>query len=88
VVTSFAALPPGTRRVDVRFEGLDAISMAVTPAPDARDRMGGSRPWAPRTWRSDALRTGPAWSSQSWPTPIPATGELPTAATVPYAFVR
>ncbi|HEY5784859.1 MAG TPA: hypothetical protein VIT65_08780 [Microlunatus sp.] len=88
VVTSFAALPPGTRRVDVRFDGLDAISMAVTPALDARDRVGGSRPWAPRTWRSDALRTGPPWSSQSWPTPIPATDELPTAATVPYAFVR
>ena len=89
VVTTYPPLPAGVRRVQVRFDGLAEISMPVTPAPDARRRAGGARPWTPTTWRSDALRSDPPGSPASWPTPVPATEELPAdAPVVPYRFVR
>ena len=88
VVTTYPPLPAGARRVQVRFDGLTEISMPVTPAPDARRRAAGVRPWTPTTWRADDLRSGPAWSSQNWPTPVPATDELPAEAPGPYPFVR
>ena len=88
VVTTYPPLPAGARRVQVRFDGLTEISMSVTPALDARRRAAGVRPWTPTTWRAGDLRSGPAWSSQSWPTPVPATDELPADPPGPYLFVR
>ena len=88
VVTTYPPLPAGVGRVQVRFDGLAEISIPVTPAPDARRRAGGVRPWTPTTWRSDALRSGPAWSSASWPTPVPHVEELRSAAGRGYALVR
>ena len=88
VVTTYPPLPVGTRRVQVRLDGLAEISMPVTPAPDARSRAAGVRAAAPSTWRSDALRSGPAWTTQSWPTPVPAADELPGDSSGPFALVR
>lgn len=88
VVTTYPALPAGTRRVQVRFDGLAAIWMPVTPAPEARPRATGVPARTPTTWRADALRSGPAWSSADWPTPVPAGEELPSDTPGPYPLVR
>ncbi|HEU4545995.1 MAG TPA: hypothetical protein VFR88_06860 [Microlunatus sp.] len=88
VVTTYPPLPDGVGRVRVRFAGLADLSMPVTPAPDARARAAGVRPWTTATWRSGDLRSGPGWSSASWPTPVPAAEELPATAPGPYPLVR
>ena len=88
VVTTYPPVPAGVRRVQVRFDGLAEISMPVTPASDARTRAAGVRPSRPTTWRSGDLRSGPGWTSASWPTPVPATAELPADAPGPHPFVR
>lgn len=76
VVTTFGPLPAGTDRVEVRWEGLDDIAVPVTTAPDSRSRAGAPRPWRPTTWDSASLRSGQGWTTDDWPTPVPAAAEL------------
>jgi hypothetical protein len=88
VVTTYPPLPAGTQRAQVRFGGLGAISVPVTPASDARSRAAGARPWARTTWRARDLRSGPGWASGNWPTPVPSADQLPDLSSRPYVLVR
>ena len=54
VVTNYPALPKGTQRVEVVFDGLDPMEVPVTPASDASIRTAGAVPTTPRFWQLDA----------------------------------
>ncbi len=88
VVTTYPPLPAGTERAQVRFGGLGAISVPVTPASDARRRAAGERPWWQTTWRPRDVRSGPGWASANWPTPVPSADDLTDVGARPYALVR
>lgn len=88
VVTSYPALPTDTRRVHVRIAGVGVIPAAVTPVPDVGSRAGQTRPWSRATWDPGDLSSGPGWTSDDWPTPVPPADELPDRPREPSALVR
>lgn len=87
VVTSYPPLPAGTRRVHVRLTGLADLAVPVRPAPDASNRLAGTRSWSATTWRPSESRSATGWTPGDWPTPVPSVDELP-AATASYRLVR
>lgn len=73
--TEVGPLPPGTTRVDVLFPGLDAFTdVPVTWVGDAVATPTGPGPTA--TWTYDATDPPRGWSTQDWPTPLPAPGQV------------
>jgi hypothetical protein len=88
VVTTYPPLPSGTERIQIRFIGLGTLSMPVTPASNARSRAGEARPWTRTTWQPADLRSGPGWTSENWPTPVPSADQLPDVNAEPSALVR
>jgi hypothetical protein len=74
-VTSYPALPVGTPRVDVVFEGLRPMAVTVTAALDgthstAEPVAAGARFWPAR---SDPH---PGWQTGDWPTPVPSRAQV------------
>ena len=88
VVTSYPSLPADTRRVHVRIDGVGIIPAAVTPVTEVGSRDSQTRPWSPRTWDSGDLSSGPGWTSDNWPTPVPPADQLPDRPNEPSALVR
>jgi hypothetical protein len=76
VVTNYPALPKGTRRVEVVFDGLDPINVRVTPASDASIRTAGPVPTNPRFWRLRRSDPQTGWQTGEWPTPVPTRAQL------------
>jgi len=88
VVTTYPPLPAGTERIQIRFADLGTLSVPVTPASNGRSRAGEARPWTRTTWQPADLRSGPGWTSQTWPTPVPSVDQLPDGNVEPSALVR
>jgi hypothetical protein len=76
VVTNYPALPKGTQRVEVIFDGLDPMEVAVTPASDASIRTADPVPTNPRFWQLQRNNPQPAWKTGEWPTPVPTRAQL------------
>jgi hypothetical protein len=74
VVTTYPALPPGTRRVEVVFAGHPSIPVAVTPAVGPVRTA--TSPTTGGIWvvRRDRPATG--WPVADWPTPVPDARQL------------
>jgi len=88
VVTTYPPLPAGTQRAQVRLAGLGTLSVPVTRASNAGGRANEARPWTQTTWRPADLGSGPGWTSENWPTPVPSTDQLPDVKAEPSALVR
>ena len=56
VVTNYPALPEGTQQVEVLFDGLDPMTVAVTPAADATAEYRGPGPGEPPVLAATARR--------------------------------
>jgi hypothetical protein len=76
VVTNYPALPKGTRQVEVVFDGLDPITVRVTPASDATINTAGPVPTKPKFWRLQRNDPRPGWKTSEWPTPVPTRDQL------------
>ena len=76
VVTNYPALPKGTRQVEVVFDGLDPMSVMVTPASDASIRTARPVPTNPRFWRLQRSDPQTGWQTGEWPTPVPTRAQL------------
>ena len=76
VVTNYPALPKGTQRVEVVFDGLDPMEVPVTPASDASIRTAGLAPTKPRFWRLQRSDPQTGWQTSEWPTPVPNNAQL------------
>jgi hypothetical protein len=87
VVTTYPPLPKRAELVEVRFDGLADVAAPVTTASNGRRRASGVRPWSPTTWRSVELRSGPGWTTEDWPTPVPASAELPEVRSAPSELI-
>jgi hypothetical protein len=75
VVTSYPALPPGTRQVQVTFHGHPPLTVAVAPATDAGRYMA-TAPATSARWHFSVVRTVTGWDAGDWPTPVPEQGQL------------
>ncbi len=84
--TQTGPLPAGTNRVDVLFPGLDAFTdvpvtwvdkVAATP----------TRPGTDATWTYDATDPPRGWSTQDWPTPLPAADQVADYSSRPERIV-
>ena len=76
VVTNYPALPRGTQRVEVVFDGLDPMEVPVTPASDASTRTAGPVRSNPRFWRLRRSNPQTGWQAGEWPTPVPNSTQL------------
>ena len=76
VVTNYPALPTGTRRVEVVFDGLAPMEVAVTPAVDASKRIADPVPTDLTFWRFRRDSPRPGWEPGDWPTPVPGRPQL------------
>jgi hypothetical protein len=76
VVTNYPALPKGTQRVEVVFDGLDPMEVPVTPASDASIRTSGPVPTTPRYWTLRRSRPQTGWPTGEWPTPVPNSAQF------------
>ena len=76
VVTNYPALPKGTQKVEVVFDGLDPMNVTVTPASDATINTAGPVPTKPKFWRLRRNNPRPAWKPGEWPTPVPTRAQL------------
>jgi hypothetical protein len=76
VVTNYPALPKGTQRVEVGFDGLDPMEVLVTPASDASIRTAGLVPTNPRFWQLQRSDPQTGWQTGEWPIPVPHSAQL------------
>ncbi len=77
VLTSYPALPPGTRSVDVVLPTAGVLrDVPVTRAEDAATRVGPSEPRTTGTWHYALDRLPSGWTSQDWPTDTPEPTQL------------
>ena len=78
LVTVYPALPRGVNRVDVILPGVGLLPrLPVTAAPDGATRVGpANRGGDEQTWTYDDNDPPSGWSTGSWPTPLPAPGQL------------
>jgi hypothetical protein len=76
VVTNYPALPKGTQQVQVVFEGLDPMTVRVTPAADATLNTAGPVPTNSKFWRLRRNNPRPGWQTGEWPTPVPTRAQL------------
>ena len=76
VVTNYPALPKGTQRVEVVFDGLEPMEVPVTPASDASIRTKGPVPTNPRFWQLQRSDPQTGWQTGEWPTPVPNSAQL------------
>jgi hypothetical protein len=76
VVTNYPALPKGTQQVDVVFDGLDPMTVTVTPASDATINTAGPVPTNPTFWRLRRNNPRLGWQTDEWPTPVPTRAQL------------
>lgn len=78
LVTTYPALPRGVDRVGITLPGVAHLpALKVVAAPDGATRVGPSTPNpSTATWTYDEKRPPPGWSTEQWPTPLPATGQL------------
>jgi hypothetical protein len=76
VVTNYPALPKGTQRVEVVFDGLAPMEVPVTPASDASIRTSGPVPTNPKFWQLERSDPQTGWKTDEWPTPVPTRAQL------------
>jgi hypothetical protein len=76
VVTNYPALRKGTQQVEVVFDGLDPMSVMVTPASDASIRTARPVPTNPKFWRLQRSDPQTGWQTGEWPTPVPTRAQL------------
>lgn len=76
VVTNYPALPAGTQRVTVIFEGLEPIDVEVLPASDASSQTREAVPATVRSWPLSRDNSRPGWEPGEWPTPVPSRPQL------------
>jgi hypothetical protein len=76
VVTNYPALPEGTQRVEVVFDGLDPMEVPVTPASEASVRTAGPVPTNPKFWQLQRRDPQTGWQTAEWPTPVPKSAQL------------
>ena len=77
LVTQVGPLPPGTSRVDVLFPGLDAFTdVSVTWVDDVAGQVQTVAPGTDATWTYDEADPPRGWSTQDWPTPLPAPAQV------------
>jgi hypothetical protein len=76
VVTNYPALPRGTHQVAVVFDGLDPMTVTVTPASDATINTAAPIPTNPKFWRLRRNNPRPGWKTGDWPTPVPTRAQL------------
>jgi hypothetical protein len=73
--TQVGPLPARTTRVDVLFPGLDAFrDVPVTRVDDAAATPTG--PGTDATWTYETTDPPRGWSTQDWPTPLPAPAQV------------
>lgn len=73
--TVVGPLPPGTRTVDVLFPGLDAFTdVRVTWVGEAP--VDTTAPGTDETWTYTPTDPPRGWSTQDWPTPLPAPEQV------------
>ena len=75
LITQVGPLPAGTSRVDVAFPGLDAFTDVRVTWVDA---AGAARtgPGTDATWTYVTTDPPRGWSTQDWPTPLPAPAQV------------
>ncbi|SER23061.1 hypothetical protein SAMN05421756_110136 [Microlunatus flavus] len=84
LATHVGPLPPGTRRVDVRFPGLPAFTdVPVTWRTDVTGRVQTVEPSPDATWTYDEADPPSGWSADRWPTPLPDERQLGDYASRP-----
>jgi hypothetical protein len=76
VVTNYPALPKGTQQVEVVFDGLDPMTVTVTPASDATINTAAPVPTKPTFWRLQRSDPQTGWQTGEWPTPVPNGAQL------------
>ena len=76
VVTNYPALPVGTGRVQVVFDGLTPTTVTLTPASDASAQRVGPIPTNPGFWRFQRDNPPAGWEPGEWPTPVPRRAQL------------
>ncbi len=77
LTTNVGPLPPGTTRVDVLFPGLDAFTdVQVSRVADAAGEVQTVEPGTDATWTYDVADPPRGWSTQDWPTPLPAAAQV------------
>ncbi len=78
LTATFAALPVGTRRVDVSLPGVAPFTdVPVGTAEDAATRLGPPAAGEVGIWTYDQVDPPPGRTVAEWPTPLPAAGQLP-----------
>jgi hypothetical protein len=84
LTTQVGPLPARTRRVDVLFPGLDAFTgVPVTWADDVAGQVQTVEPGTDATWVYDESDPPRGWSTQDWPTPLPAAAQVADYASRP-----
>ena len=77
-------LPRGTRRVDVLFPGLTPFTDVPVSWDDGADGpLPAAVPGTDATWTYDETDPPRGWSTQEWPTPLPAPAQVPAYASRP-----
>lgn len=77
LTTHVGPLPPRTSRVDVVLPGLAAFTdVRVTWVDDVAGRVQTVAPGTDATWTYDATDPPRGWSTQDWPTPLPADDQV------------
>ena len=76
LTTEVGPLPTGTSRVDVLFPGLDAFTDVRVTRADDPPAAGPTSPGTDATWTYDPADPLRGWSTQDWPTPLPAPGQI------------
>jgi hypothetical protein len=76
VVTNYPALPKGTQRVAVVFDGLDPMEVPVTTASDASIRTARPVRTNPKFWQLQRSDPQTGWQASEWPTPVPNSAQL------------
>lgn len=77
VVTTYPALPAGTRTVDVELPGVGTLrNLRVETAPSAAAAVGPARGAPIGVWTYAPDTPPPAWTGNEWPTPLPDPAQL------------
>jgi len=77
VVTNFAALPRGTKTVDVQLPGAGVYrGLPVTPAGDGAGHLGPAVGAESGVWTYAVDDPPRGWATAEWPTPTPAASQL------------
>ena len=75
-MTNFPALPKATQQVAVVFDGLDPMTVTVTPASDATLNTADPVPANATFWRLRRNDPRSGWKIDEWPTPVPTRAQL------------